>query len=86
MINYTNIEEIYTMELKEEVLSKFSKIAKNKTVTLESNVRELGLDSLDIVDLLMDMEEKYNIEFDNEEMTSLVTVSDVIKAIEAKIK
>lgn len=74
------------MELKEEVLSKFSKIAKNKTVTLESNVRELGLDSLDIVDLLMDMEEKYNIEFDNEEMTSLVTVSDVIKAIEAKIK
>lgn len=74
------------MNLVNEVLANFQKIAKNKEVTLESNVKELGLDSLDIVDLLMDMEEKYNIEFENEEMTELVTVNDVIKAIESKLK
>ena len=34
----------------------------------------------------MDMEEKYGIEFENEEMSSLVTVSDVIKAVELKTK
>ena len=32
------------------------------------------------------MEEKYGIEFENEEMSSLVTVSDVIKAVELKTK
>ena len=74
------------MNLVIEVLANFQKIAKNKEVTLESNVKELGLDSLDIVDLLMDMEEKYNIEFKNEEMTELVTVNDVVKAIESKLK
>ena len=74
------------MDLTNEVIAKFSKIAKNKEVTLESNIKDLGLDSLDIVDLLMDMEEKYDIEFENEEMSSLVTVSDVIKAVELKTK
>ena len=74
------------MNLVNEVLANFQKIAKGKEVTLESNVKELGLDSLDIVDLLMDMEEKYDIEFENEEMTDLITVNDVVKAIEAKLK
>ena len=74
------------MNLVNEVLANFVKIAKGKEVTLESNVKELGLDSLDIVDLLMDMEEKYDIEFENEEMTDLVTVNDVVKAIEANLK
>ena len=77
---------IINMDLTNEVLAKFTKIAKNKEVTLESNIKDLGLDSLDIVDLLMDMEEKYGIEFENEEMSSLVTVSDVIKAVELKTK
>ena len=74
------------MDLTNEVIAKFSKIAKNKEVTLESNIKDLGLDSLDIVDLLMDMEEKYGIEFENEEMSSLVTVRDVVKAVESKTK
>ncbi|MDY2574971.1 MAG: DUF1493 family protein [Bacilli bacterium] len=74
------------MDLTNEVLAKFTKIAKNKEVTLESNIKDLGLDSLDIVDLLMDMEEKYGIEFENEEMSSLVTVRDVVKAVESKTK
>ncbi len=77
---------IINMDLTNEVLAKFTKIAKNKEVTLESNIKDLGLDSLDIVDLLMDMEEKYGIEFENEEMSSLVTVRDVVKAVESKTK
>lgn len=73
------------MDIKKEVIESFTKMAKGKNVTGESVIKDLGLDSLDIVDLLMDLEEKYNIEFENEEMTSLVTVEDVIKAIEAKL-
>ena len=72
------------MNLVNEVLANFVKIAKGKEVTLESNVKELGLDSLDIVDLLMDMEEKYDIEFENEEMMAFQVVSDIVSAIEKK--
>lgn len=73
------------MDLKNEVITNFKKITK-KEVTLDSDIKSLGLDSLDIVDLLMDLEDKYGVEFENEEMTSLVTVNDVVKAIELKTK
>ena len=73
------------MDLKNEVITNFKKITK-KEVTLDSDIKRLGLDSLDIVDLLMDLEDKYGVEFENEEMTSLVTVNDVVKAIELKTK
>ncbi len=73
------------MDLKNEVITNFKKVSK-KDVTLDSNIKDLGLDSLDIVDLLMDLEDKYGVEFENEEMTSLTTVGDVVKAVESKIK
>ncbi len=73
------------MDLKNEVIANFKKITK-KEVTLDSDIKSLGLDSLDIVDLLMDLEDKYGVEFENEEMTSLTTVNDVVKAIELKTK
>lgn len=73
------------MDLKNEVITNFKKVSK-KDVTLDSNIKDLGLDSLDIVDLLMDLEDKYGVEFENEEMTSLTIVGDVVKAVESKIK
>ena len=74
------------MSIEEEVLERFNKIVKGKEVTKDKNIKDLGLDSLDIIEMLTDMEEKYSIEFDNDEMTSLVTVGDVILLIFAKIK
>ena len=35
---------IINMDLTNEVLAKFTKIQKNKEVTLESNIKDLGLD------------------------------------------
>ena len=74
------------MSIEEEVLERFNKIVKGKEVTKDKNIKDLGLDSLDIIEMLTDMEEKYSIEFDNDEMTSLVTVGDVITVISAKLK
>ena len=83
--NYENKKGRKKMDLKNEVITNFKKVSK-KDVTLDSNIKDLGLDSLDIVDLLMDLEDKYGVEFENEEMTSLATVGDVVKAVESKIK
>jgi acyl carrier protein len=74
------------MNAEKEVIEVISKVAKGKEVTVDSNIKDLGLDSLDVVDMLMDIEDKYNIEFENEEMTSFVTIKDVIASVEKKLK
>lgn len=72
------------MNIQEQVLEGLKKVVNGKEVTLESNLKELGLDSLDVVDMLMDLEEKFGIEFENEEMMAFQVVNDIVKAIEKK--
>ena len=74
------------MNIQEHVLEGLKKVVNGKEVTLESNLKELGLDSLDVVDMLMDLEEKFGIEFDNEEMMAFAVVNDIVVAIENKTK
>ena len=73
-------------KIAEIVIERLSKASKNKEITLDSNLKELGLDSLDVVDLLMEMEEQFEIEFENEEMLSLKLVADVVDTIVKKTK
>ncbi len=73
------------MNISEEVISGLKNIAKNKDITMDSTIKELGLDSLDVVDVLLEMEEKYNIEFSNEEMLSFKQVKDIVDAISKKM-
>ena len=73
-------------KIAEIVIERLSKASKNKEITLDSTLKELGLDSLDVVDLLMEMEEQFEIEFENEEMLSLKLVSDVVDTIVKKTK
>ena len=72
------------MNIQEQVLEGLKKVVNGKEVTLDSNLKELGLDSLDVVDMLMDLEEKFGIEFENEEMMAFQVVSDIVSAIEKK--
>ncbi len=46
-------------------------------------VDDLGADSLDIVELVMAIEEKFEIEIPDSEAEKVATVSDVVKYIEA---
>jgi acyl carrier protein len=49
-------------------------------------LRDLGLDSIDLVEVMMKLEEEFKIEFTNDEMLSLKTVADLQHAIEQKLK
>ena len=44
---------------------------------------DLGADSLDLFELVMAMEEKYDVEIPSADLAQLVTVGDAIKYIEA---
>ena len=54
------------------------------TITMETSVSEdLGADSLDVVDLLMSIEDEFEIEIPDTEIENMKTVGDLVKYIEA---
>ena len=56
-------------------------------VTMESKViDDLGADSLDVVEMLMTLEDEFNITVSDEESVNLKTVGDIVKVIETKTK
>lgn len=57
---------------------------KGKTLTEESNFKDLGIDSLDLVDLVFQMEEALDVQFEDEELLRIKTVGDLIRLVEAK--
>ena len=46
---------------------------------------DLGADSLDVVDLLMSIEDEFEIEIPDEEIENIRTVGDLVNYIEANI-
>ena len=54
-------------------------------VTREASITDdLGADSLDVVDLVMSLEEEFDIEIPDEEVENIKTVGDIVKYIEDK--
>lgn len=56
------------------------------SITLDSDIfDDIGADSLDIVEMLMDVESQWNIVVDDSEILGFRTVGDVVKLVEQKI-
>lgn len=55
--------------------------------TMEASITEdLGADSLDVVDLVMSIEESFDVEIPDEEVENIKTVGDIVKYIENKVE
>lgn len=55
-------------------------------VTMEASIKEdLGLDSLDAMELSMALEEAYGLTIEEEALTGFVTVKDIVTYIDSKI-
>ncbi|WQW11462.1 acyl carrier protein [Helicobacter pylori] len=55
-------------------------------VTLEAEfVKDLGADSLDVVELIMALEERFGIEIPDEQAEKIVNVGDVMRYIEKQL-
>ncbi len=54
-------------------------------ITAETSFKDdLGADSLDLFELVMALEDEYNIEIPAEELTELATVGDVIEYLKGR--
>lgn len=60
-------------------------VEKDKVVPEASFVDDLGADSLDLVELIMAMEEKFDIEIPDEDAEKIVTVQNAVDYV-SKIK
>ncbi|MCL2033385.1 MAG: acyl carrier protein [Oscillospiraceae bacterium] len=57
----------------------------DESVTMESLIIDnLGADSLDVVDMVMSLEEEFDMEIPDDEIENMKTVGDIVKYIESK--
>nr|HPN10126.1 acyl carrier protein [Syntrophales bacterium] len=59
-------------------------VTKEECVPEASFIDDLGADSLDIVELIMEMEENFGIQIADEELEKIRTIQDVIDFLKAK--
>ncbi|WP_099224319.1 acyl carrier protein [Listeria costaricensis] len=72
-----------------EVLEKVTKIivdrlgVEESKVTLEASFKDdLGADSLDVVELVMELEDEFGVEISDDDAAEIATVGDAVKYIE----
>ena len=54
-------------------------------ITEASNIQDdLGADSLDVVDLVMALEDEFDVEIPEDQVENIMTVGDIVKFIEDK--
>lgn len=76
-------EEIFD-KVKEIIVEQLG-VAEN-TVTMEASfIDDLGADSLDIVELIMALEEEFDLEIPDTDAEKIVSVSDVVEYIKENV-
>lgn len=65
-----------------EIIANQLSVAKEEVVPQASFIDDLGADSLDLVELVMAMEEKFGIDIADEDAEKMRTVQDTINYIE----
>lgn len=75
------MSESATLEKLQVIVSNQLGIDKEKVVPTADFTKELGADSLDVVELVMAFEEEFEIEIDDEVAGDMVTVQDALDYI-----
>lgn len=74
------------MEIKETVTKILSQRVDVDKLQPEAPLSSLGMDSLDLVEMSIEIEEAFNIEFTSEEIAALTTLQSMLDLIEKKLK
>lgn len=70
--------------MRDKIIEIISKYSEEENVTIDENtslVTDLGLTSLDILKISMNLEEEFGIEFDEDEVADITTVGDLEECI-----
>ena len=78
-----NAEEVFD-KVKEIIVEQLG-VAENSVTQEASFIDDLGADSLDIVELIMALEEEFDIEIPDADAEKVVTVGDVVDYIKENV-
>ncbi len=53
-------------------------------IDLDSKISDLDIDSIDLVDFIMVIEDEFSIEFSDEELDEIESFADIVSLIESK--
>ena len=66
------------------VFNRIKEVLEEKTgkpVTMDTNLKDLGLDSLDFLNFILDLEKELNVKIDDNQLLKLKTIKDVVEEI-----
>lgn len=67
-----------------EIIVEQLDVTKEECVLEASFIEDLGADSLDLVELIMEMEENFGIQIADDELERIRTIQDVVDFLKAK--
>ena len=84
--DFSQCYKIVVMEILEIVKEKIKDRINVDSINYDDRLDELGLDSLDLVETMLKIEEAVGVEFTSDEIVELKTIQDVVNLIESKKK
>ena len=72
-------------EKMDEIRQLFKERLNLKQLDETKSLKDLGLDSLDVVEMCLELEEKFDIQFETEELSNFKTIGDLFASIEKKL-
>jgi acyl carrier protein len=70
-------------QIKEAIVEKLG-VEESKVTDNASFINDLGADSLDTVELIMELENRFNIQIPDEDQEKIATVGDAINYVKSK--
>lgn len=67
------------------ILTDFTEIEKEKMTEQSNLVADLGLNSLDVISVVVAFEDAFDIEIPDQKIKDLVTIGDIVEYLEAHV-
>ncbi|KXK51653.1 MAG: acyl carrier protein [Chlorobi bacterium OLB5] len=71
-------------QIKEAIIEKLG-VEESKVTPGASFINDLGADSLDTVELIMELENRFNIQIPDEDQEKIQTVGDAVNYVKSKV-
>ena len=68
-----------------DILTNFTELGKDKMSEQSSLIIDLGLNSLDVISVIVAFEEEFDIEIPDQKIKDLVTIGDIVEYLEANM-